>query len=150
MLVTCRNAEGSELRKNSEQIAYSIKAAYVTILLYNISLTLAKLSVLLQYVRIFTTRNIKRICYIQMVIIIIYGLWAVLSSIFICIPIASFWDFTIKGKCLPKGPMWFLNAGINIVTDIIIVFTPAPLIHRLQLSRKQKIGLYMVFMVGSL
>lgn len=142
--------EGLEVETSLEQVAHAIKASYVTIILYNISLTLAKLSVLFQYLRIFTTPNVKRICYAQMVIIIIYGLWTVLSSIFVCSPIASFWDVTIKGKCLPKGPIWFTNAGINIVTDIMIVLIPAPLIRRLQLSRRQKIGLYMVFMIGSL
>ncbi len=150
MLINFRNMECPEMRTHSDKFADAIKACYFTIPLYNISLTLAKISVLFQYLRIFTTRNFTRICYVQMVIVIIYGLWATLSSVFFCIPIASFWDATIKGKCLPNGPVWFANAGINIATDVMIILMPAPLIRRLQLSARQKIGLYMIFMVGLL
>ncbi|EMD66873.1 hypothetical protein COCSADRAFT_135290 [Bipolaris sorokiniana ND90Pr] len=131
-----------------QQLTVFLKAVYITIPLYNVSLTFAKISVLFQYLRIFTTRNVKRICYVQLVIVIVYGLWATLSAIFFCIPIASFWDVNVKGKCLPNGLIWFTNAGINIATDIMIVIIPAPLIKRLQLSARQKIGLYLVFMVG--
>jgi hypothetical protein len=131
-----------------QQLTIFLKAVYITIPLYNVSLTFVKISVLFQYLRIFPTRNVKRICYVQLVIVIIYGLWATLSAIFFCIPIASFWDVNVKGKCLPNGLIWFINAGINIATDIMIVIIPAPLIKRLQLSTRQKISLYLVFMVG--
>jgi hypothetical protein len=118
--------------------------------MYNIGLTFAKISVLLQYLRVFPTRNVTRICYVLMAIVVVFGLWSTLSTVFFCTPIAAFWDATIKGNCLPKGPVWFTNAGINIATDVMIVFTPAPLIRRLHLSARQKIGLYMVFLVGLL
>jgi hypothetical protein len=118
--------------------------------MYNVSLTLAKVSVLFQYMRIFTTRSTTRICIVLLVIVVVYGVWATVSAIFTCIPVAAYWDGTIKGKCLPKGPIWFINGGINIATDFMIVLVPATLIRQLQLSATQKIGLYMVFMVGIL
>ncbi|KAH7071774.1 hypothetical protein FB567DRAFT_538784 [Paraphoma chrysanthemicola] len=133
---------------STEQLTVFLKGSYVSIPMYNISLTLAKISVLFTYMRIFTTRSTRRICNVILVIVIIYGLWATLSAFFTCIPINAYWDLTIKGKCLPKGPVWFANAGINIATDFGIVLVPATLIRQLQLSMRQKIGLYMVFMVG--
>jgi hypothetical protein len=134
MLISYRNVERFEVQTNSDKVTYAIQAAYVTIPLYNISLTFTKISVLFQYLRIFTTRNVTRICYVHMIIVISYGLWATLSAVFFCTPIRSFWDVNIEGKCLPKGPIWFTNAGINIATDVMIILIPAPLIRRLQLS----------------
>ncbi|KAF1952731.1 hypothetical protein CC80DRAFT_479116 [Byssothecium circinans] len=148
MLITCRKVESSEVRTNSDKVANAIQAAYATVIVYNVSLTLAKISVLFLYLRIFTTRNATRVCHVQMAIVIMCGLAATLSLVFFCTPIASFWDVTVKGKCFSKGPLWYATAGINIATDVMIVSIPATLIHRLQLSARQKIGLYMIFMVG--
>ncbi|KAH7067024.1 hypothetical protein BKA63DRAFT_425415 [Paraphoma chrysanthemicola] len=149
MVIQVQNGLGQHMGLlSSEQLTVFLQGAYSSIPLYNISLTLAKISVLFQYMRIFTTRSTTRICNVLLVIVIVYGLWATLSAIFSCIPVNAFWDGTVKGKCLPKGPVWFVNAGINIATDFMIVLVPATLIRQLQLSARQKIGLYMVFMVG--
>lgn len=66
-----------------------------------------------------------------------------------CVPVQAFWgDGT--GRCMDRLAFWFSNAALNIATDIIIVVIPIPLIRTLQISRKQKIALIMVFAVGGL
>lgn len=87
---------------------------------------------------------------ITMGIIVVYGLWAVLSAIFNCLPVNAFWDVTITGGCIPKGFLWYFNAGMNIVTDLLILALPLPVLSHLQLRPRQKIGIFLVFATGGL
>ena len=73
------------------------------------------------------------------------------GTIFICTPVAYFWDRTIaKGHCVNLLAFWFSNASFNIVTDLMICVLPVPVLRSLQLPRKQKVMLIAVFVVGGL
>jgi len=119
--------------------------------MYNLSLTLTKLSIINQYMRIFTQPKIIRLCRIMLGGLFVYGCWTVLGSTFMCIPVAYFWDQSIKGgHCMNKAGFWFSNAALNITTDILIFSIPMPLLRQLQLPARQKIGLMFVFGFGAL
>ena len=116
--------------------------------MYTSSFTFTKISILLQYLRVFNVTNIRKLCYIQIVIVSVYGVWLFFSSIFNCVPIARNWDKTVQGKCLPTTPLWLTNAALNIATDIMIVLLPMPVISSLTLPLKQKFWLAIVFAFG--
>ncbi|KFZ07637.1 hypothetical protein V501_06263 [Pseudogymnoascus sp. VKM F-4519 (FW-2642)] len=132
-----------------ENIPIFVKCLWGTIPCYNASLILTKLSIVFQYKRIFTTPLINRLCNIMLGVLVVYGLWTIVGSILMCIPVAAFWDETIKGHCMNRLQFWFANAGVNIATDIIIFAIPMPLLKQLQLPKKQKIGLMFVFGFGA-
>lgn len=77
-----------------------------------------------------------------------YGLWSVLSTAFMCRPVAYFWDHSIGGRCLSRLGVWFANASLNIITDIVICLMPVPVLNKLRLPRKQKFALIAVFCLG--
>ncbi|KFX94880.1 hypothetical protein O988_06098 [Pseudogymnoascus sp. VKM F-3808] len=132
-----------------ENIPIFVKCLWGTIPCYNTSLILTKLSIIFQYKRIFTTPMINRLCNIMLGVLVVYGLWTIVGSIVMCIPVAAFWDEKIKGHCMNRLQFWFANAGVNIATDIIIFAIPMPLLKQLQLPKKQKIGLMFVFGFGA-
>lgn len=69
-----------------------------------------------------------------------------------CIPIESLWEPTITGKCLAMGAevqMHMSSIG-NIVTDVMVLILPLPVVVRLNLRKKQKIALAGVFCLGFL
>ncbi|KFY07466.1 hypothetical protein V492_07128 [Pseudogymnoascus sp. VKM F-4246] len=132
-----------------ENIPTFVKCLWGTIPCYNASLILTKLSIVFQYKRIFTTPMINRLCNIMLGVLVVYGLWTIIGSILMCIPVAAFWDESIKGHCMNRLQFWFANAGVNIATDIIIFAIPMPLLKQLQLPKKQKIGLMFVFGFGA-
>jgi hypothetical protein len=82
-------------------------------------------------------------------------LWMVSQLIIIglvCIPIDAFWDITIPGKCLPMGTkaqMLMASVG-NIITDVIILLLPVPVVLRLKLRKQQKVALLGIFSLGFL
>lgn len=83
----------------------------------------------------------------------IAGLWMVLSGFLFCVPVRAFWslDHDFKaGHCLRMGPVWFTNAAIQISSDVLILIMPMPLVAKLQLPRRQKVGIMLVFGIGIL
>lgn len=83
-------------------------------------------------------------------IVVIYGLWTILSSFVNCVPINAFWDSSVDGSCIPKGFLWYFNAGMNITTDLVILSLPVPVLSRLRLALRQKIALLIIFATGAL
>ncbi|KAH8679713.1 hypothetical protein BGZ60DRAFT_235794 [Tricladium varicosporioides] len=149
MILQAEFALGHHIKDiSSIQITEFLKSVYFTIISYNISLTFAKISILLLYIRSFNTRKIRIACLVQLAIVATYGLWLLLSSVLSCVPVAAFWDQSVPGHCLPRSPIWFANAGLNIATDILILVLPVPVIHTLFLPKRQKIGLYLIFTLG--
>ncbi|KAH7389242.1 hypothetical protein BKA64DRAFT_680100 [Cadophora sp. MPI-SDFR-AT-0126] len=119
-----------------------------SILCYNSSLTLTKISIVLQYLRVFVGPRIRYACWSTIGLIMIYGIWTIASAIFTCVPIAAFWDVNIHGRCIPHKFLWFFNAAVNIATDLTILILPMPVLSTLRLPLKQKVGLMFIFALG--
>ncbi|PNS20585.1 hypothetical protein CAC42_312 [Sphaceloma murrayae] len=123
---------------------------WVCIWIYNISLTATKFSIVFQYKRIFVTDRFQLAVKAMLVILTIYGLWTALGCIFICWPVSKFWDHTQPGKCMPQWPIFFGNSYLNIITDLMIILSPLPVLSNLQMPKRQKLALGGVFLIGSL
>ncbi|KAH8892476.1 hypothetical protein GQ53DRAFT_604126, partial [Thozetella sp. PMI_491] len=120
---------------------------YLSIVFYNAGLGVIKISLLLQYYRIFS-HHMRRITLIAMGII---GMWCtalVLTSIFSCTPIEGFWNKDIEARCIPQIPQWYINAAGNIATDLFIFALPIPVLWKLKLPLSQRLSLVGVFGIG--
>lgn len=90
---------------------------------------------------------------ITIAMLTIEGLWAVILSILLplpCIPVAAFWDSSVKGICINSVALWYFMAAMNLAGDFIIFSMPLPVIRHLQLPRQQKVMLTGVFCLGFL
>ncbi|RAK86881.1 hypothetical protein BO79DRAFT_152005 [Aspergillus costaricaensis CBS 115574] len=116
-------------------------ALWITIPLYNLTLTLTKLSLIFLYRRLFPTHTYRILLILTLIFVIITGLWMVLSTLLFCIPINAFWDTSLPHTCLPEDVVWCLNAAFQITTDLILVVLPLPILARLNLPKRQKAAL---------
>lgn len=132
------------------QVTSQLKSLYFSIIFYNTSLICTKISMLLLYLRLFPTTRYRIIVITSLVVIPILGLWMILSSVLFCVPVSDFWSPRSLNRCLPKTPVWFLNAALQIVTDLWIVVLPMPKWAVLHLPRRQKIAVVVVFGLGIL
>ncbi|OJJ48627.1 hypothetical protein ASPZODRAFT_130726 [Penicilliopsis zonata CBS 506.65] len=82
-------------------------------------------------------------------VLILFGLWAVVGAFFFCNPVHAFWDQTIRHpSCLPQKEVWFFNASMNIVTDLVIFLLPMPLLSVTHMPFKQKLAVMSMFSIG--
>ncbi|KAK4148785.1 hypothetical protein C8A00DRAFT_19442 [Chaetomidium leptoderma] len=131
-----------------QNIPLYLRDFYVSIVLYCSALLFLKLTFLFQYYRVLAVQKMRNI-YIGSIIVV--GGWAlsqVLVGIFICTPIAGFWDSTLDATCMPNIPQWYINAAGNIITDVAVFVLPLPAIWSLQLARPSRIILLFIFSLG--
>ncbi|KAK8018957.1 hypothetical protein PG991_008147 [Apiospora marii] len=55
---------------------------------------------------------------------------------------------SLPGTCVDQLAVWYVMAGVNIITDFAIFIIPLPVIKSLQLPTKQKMLLVVVFGLG--
>lgn len=123
---------------------------WASVPIYQCSLFTTKISILLQYRRVFATTRLRLACAILLGFIVVYGAWSVASAWANCVPIARFWDPSIPGFCFDRKALWFSNSAIHILTDLMILVYPMPVLKSLQLPRRQKMALMGVFALGGL
>lgn len=122
---------------------------YISLIFYYISLGLIKLAILLQYYPLVAVKS-KVLMIVIIVGICAWSIALVFTSIFGCIPVEAFWKPNIQAKCIPNLPLWYINAGGNIITDIIIFALPLPIVWKLKMPNAQRISLIAVFGLGFL
>ncbi|KAK4144856.1 uncharacterized protein C8A04DRAFT_11132, partial [Dichotomopilus funicola] len=127
------------------------KAVWYGIFFYNLSLSLSRISILLLFRVIFTYNWIRRTIQIVLVIVTAIGIWLVATVCTACVPLESFWDWSLffKGPvfCQPAN-LWWANAGLHIGSDLVIMALPMPVLYSLHLPRRQKFAIVGVFTLG--
>ncbi len=113
------------------------------------SLAFTKLAILFLYMR-FMLHGLQRIAnYIMLGIIIVCNIWVFINNFIQCIPLESLWNPDIKGTCLGIF-VTIGNSILHIITDFIMFLLPIPIVVKLKINTKQKIGLLLVFSLGFL
>lgn len=127
-----------------------MKAFYASIVVYNVAVCLTKISILLQYKRLFANPIVQRITLTALCFLAAWAVALAFLLTLICQPVATFWDSSIPGHCLDITTVWYVMAGVNLVTDFLILTLPMPVISSLQLPSRQKYMLMGVFCLGFL
>ncbi|KAK7527128.1 uncharacterized protein IWZ02DRAFT_445447 [Phyllosticta citriasiana] len=149
-----RHGLGNHVSENPpSETAKVFQYLFASILIYLVSLCLTKLSILLQYLRIFGTQTAMRIaCYITITFVVTYTFVASFMNILNCKPIHYFWGRALdptSGSCMDFEAVWFTHAGINIFSDFLMILLPMPVLKSLKIHKRQKIALMAIFAFGS-
>lgn len=119
-------------------------------ILWAVSLSLIKVSILLMYTKIFTMRSMVIASYITGGFIIAWALATVLSGFLICRPFALNWDQTLDGTCGDQVLSYTITGALNLVTDVVVFLLPMPYLWGLKLVLYKKIVLIITFGMGLL
>ena len=117
---------------------------------YKFTINFTKLSICLLYLQIFSGRVFRILVYIVMSYIVLYGIASIFVTIFQCTPISHVWDKTEQGYCISLTAFWYAGAVANIIGDVAVLILPMRPTWELAIPKRQKIGLMVVFALGSL
>ena len=110
----------------------------------------AKLSILLYYRQLSPQRWWRMSVYVTGSVVGGYCIALFFAVIFACNPIRKAWDVTVTGgSCIDVLSMFKATASLGIVTDLIMLGLPFPLVLQLKMKTPQKLGVIFVFIVGS-
>ncbi|KAF2744974.1 hypothetical protein M011DRAFT_460462 [Sporormia fimetaria CBS 119925] len=114
-------------------------------------LACAKFSLLFFYLRLSRLPWFRIAVFANMFLVVGYNIALVFPLIFTCNPIMKNFDITItEGTCLDRTPLYMATAVLNIVTDVILLVLPIPMVLKLQMPKVQKAGVLCIFGVGSM
>ncbi|PWW80688.1 hypothetical protein C7212DRAFT_32834, partial [Tuber magnatum] len=136
--------------QNPEWFGPSRKLSWSCQLCFLIRATLSKISILVFYARIFETTNKKfrNLVYLGIFLVSSIGVAFIFGVIFQCRPLLAYWDPTLEGKCLHTRIPYLVSGALNTFTDFYVFLLPIKSVWGLQLPRRQKIGLLVVFAGG--
>ncbi|KAL4998611.1 hypothetical protein BDV10DRAFT_201141 [Aspergillus recurvatus] len=121
------------------------------ILDFPLTVTPAKLSILLFYVRVFQTRSFRILSYTIGFLVLGHGIGVFFAAVFQCSPVQYTWDKEIPGgSCFNQQAFYRYVSPPNICTDLVILVMPMPVVWRLQTRLTQKLALTGVFLLGGL
>jgi hypothetical protein len=116
-----------------------------------VSASLPKLAVISIYLGIFQDRVSRWCCWVVGLVLCVGPAVSVPMLAFQCRPVAYLHDKTIPGgRCWNQALMFRYGSIPNIVTDVVMLILPMPLIWGLHVSFKVKIGLLFTFLLGSM
>jgi hypothetical protein len=134
--------------------------AWIVQILFHFSTSMTKLSILMFYRRLVAgtySRTYKWAIWVAMAfsILITFIFLAILFTA--CTPLASYWlQYDYKHPlahyhCIPvdtRSALGKTSGVLSVVTDFYSLMLPAILLTRIQITKRQRIGLMVIFGVG--
>ncbi|KAI4162186.1 MAG: hypothetical protein LQ342_004206 [Letrouitia transgressa] len=132
-------------RDNKDTVEWRVKvaqkAAHANLIIEKVTYTTIKLSVLLFYRRIFLHQKKFRIA--NDILIILVTLWG-----FVFLLTFAFLAGDVNSPGENWGSLWFCIT--EVVSDVAILALPYPCIRELQMSKRDKMGVIAIFLLGTL
>ncbi|KAI8629703.1 hypothetical protein F5Y19DRAFT_431580 [Xylariaceae sp. FL1651] len=136
----------------TEVLANYEKCNYILQILPLVSLGLSKTSILCFYRRIFHVH--PRFLVLNTILIVIVVAWATaffFATVFQCRTPATLWtsfEYARVG-CVETLPFYYATSITGFITDLLILVSPLPLIHSLQMPLKTRIAVSCVLLLGA-
>ena len=115
---------------------------------------LTKLSLLIFYLRLFTTPNCRTKTFSIIRFLIVFYMLFYFTNLFIviwpCVPRSRLWTPTAIGQCVNFRALFITSGTINTVADFILLILPITQIGRQKISRRRRIGVSVLFIIGLL
>lgn len=112
----------------------------------------SKAAILSLYIRLFAPKKwLRVVSYFALVVMfILYWVTIPLAAIFCTPHDGGPWDRVVIYRCRTVANMSPIQGAVCVAADFFILILPLPIVFRLNLNPKKKIGLAIVFLVGVL
>ena len=114
------------------------------------ALFLTKVSILFLYKRILSYTRGTIIVHSLLALVVTHFIFAIVTSVIFCLPVHANWDPTFaQPKCLSMDWVYVVT-GLHMALDFTIVSIPLPMVISLQMTKRKKRAVYLVFSLGYL
>lgn len=138
-------------RKYTKKLTNKQQTFMAWMIIYGASIALSKCAILLLYIRVFITtkKSFTITAYAVGFVIIATAIANTFISILQCSPQAFAWDKSMQGGGCIDEIAWTRYMAIpNVVTGIVMLIMPLPVVWRLNISIAAKIALTATFLHG--
>lgn len=132
------------------KVSIFLKYNYMGEIVYPLSLSFIKCSILCLYLRIFGINStFRRVTYGLLAMAVVWGISVTLGAIFQCNPIAAAYNPMItQKKCINIRDYFVATSILNVLIDVGILALPLPSLWKLQLATHRKLTISAIFLLG--
>ncbi|KAK1622476.1 integral membrane protein [Colletotrichum phormii] len=122
----------------------------IAIAVYSLSVTTAKLSLLVLYLRLSPERWFRIVTMTLIGFASSYALAYLFLIVLSCRPIQASWDLSARegATCIDKNTVYLVLSATNIIMDVVCLVLPLKIIIPLQMAARQKLSLILLFATG--
>ncbi|KAI5467652.1 hypothetical protein BGZ63DRAFT_32648 [Mariannaea sp. PMI_226] len=138
------------LRPKENLVVYT-RVNYAGRPFYQLGISFFKVALLVSYLQLLQGtdhRTYRIVVWISIVLVFLGHLGCTLSLVFACKPVSRSWNPLSEGVCLAPGPSFTGYAVVTIISDIVVALLPVPVLVKLEIRLKKKIGLIAIFTLG--
>lgn len=119
---------------------------------YYLTISISKIAICVMYRRLFPQRAVFIIICITIAILISTATVSFTMDLAACQPFSANWGppEVQAVQCINKEALFIWSTFPNIVTDVVMLVLPLPIIWKLHTSTQLKVALTATFMVGSM
>ncbi|KAL1958781.1 hypothetical protein VTO42DRAFT_3900 [Malbranchea cinnamomea] len=144
----------SEQSQDLETLKGTLRLWYTYQIIYLLDLGAVKFSILTFY-RVISSQLAYRIAiYAVMAFVGAFTISMTFVNVFECGKPSNAWApdfiFQIGGSCLDLTKIYYIQAAFNILSDIVILLLPMPVLYTLHMRLQKRIALIALFSVGTL
>ncbi|KAK4222684.1 hypothetical protein QBC38DRAFT_489287 [Podospora fimiseda] len=119
-------------------------------LLWCLAMTSVRLSIINLYSHLFSSSQKLRIaCYVMTAVCAVWFIGDALTVFLICRPFNYNWDKTVDGSCGNVNAAYLSVHSTNFVVDSTIALMPLPVLWKLSMPMRRKIGVMLMFGLGA-
>ncbi|KAI1288895.1 hypothetical protein F5Y03DRAFT_72359 [Xylaria venustula] len=125
---------------------------YTFLTAYAVMMFFAKTAILLEWIRIFVADRQRNAFFYAACFLIglntgVYAAGAIATGL-ACIPREKLWHPWVPGRCIDRYALDTFTTFANLAIDLGVFLLPQKVIWKLQMSKKRKIGISILFFVG--
>ena len=134
----------------SSNVEQLLKVLWVSYIMGDTCLTLTKISALLLYQRIFTSRSpwFRYALWVGYALAVLWWISAIIRVNLFCEPVDKYWQTKKPGFCRSSDDLYIGSAVPSVVIDLYILLLPIPQIWQLQLNKSKKLFISGVLICG--
>ncbi|RYC59722.1 hypothetical protein CHU98_g6475 [Xylaria longipes] len=126
------------------------KTKFAVNILSVVGFGLVKSSILLFYRSIFNTvRSFRWAVNAMLGVVAAWTIAYFFSNLFTCYPITALIESFYGNKCINAVPMWLSVVATDLIVDVAILIMPIPMVLRLQLPLKERLGVLGMLLLGA-
>ncbi|KAL8903531.1 MAG: hypothetical protein Q9207_003865 [Kuettlingeria erythrocarpa] len=129
---------------------WSRRIKKVRLMVNDYAMIVGLISILHLYIVIFEKPLFTKLCYAAMVFSSAFCLSIILETLLICTPPSVYWKPYIRHTCGNSHAAYLATHIINLLTDLVVIILPMPLLWGLQMKASKKIAVSVMFGLGGM
>ncbi|KAL2267982.1 hypothetical protein VTJ83DRAFT_2828 [Remersonia thermophila] len=126
-----------------------LKLVFFSALGYHSTIMLLRAAFLLQYRRVLPLPRFQLLCDIGLALLVVWTVAGLVGGLLVCLPLSGNWDpRNLNWTCDRRLTFWTAQGIAHVVSDVLILIMPMPLLKTLPLPRAHKIILIGLFSLG--